>query len=100
VTRMRAKGTAESDMSSGSLFSTGYIAGGTIAGVVIAFLTFAPRIVSMMDLSTHLPAQWNGSIWPAAAAFGLLLVVLLLVGSGVFTSPPPVAEVVREKRKT
>ena len=52
-----------------------------------------------MDLNNHLPAQWNGSIWPAAAAFGLLLVVLLLVGSGVFTSPPPVAEVVREKRK-
>ncbi len=99
VTRMRAKGAAESEMSSGSLFSTGYIAGGTIAGVVIAFLTFAPRIVSLMDLNNHLPAQWNGSIWPAAAAFGLLLVVLLLVGSGVFTSPPPVAGVVREKRK-
>lgn len=100
VTRMRAKGTAESDMSSGSLFSTGYIAGGTIAGVVIAFLTFAPRIVSLMDLSNRLPAQWNGSIWPAAVAFGLLLVVLLLVGSGLFTSPPPVAEHVRENRKT
>ncbi len=30
----------ESEMSSGVLFSTGYIAGGTLAGVIIAFLSF------------------------------------------------------------
>jgi len=32
----------ESEMSSGVLFSTGYIAGGTIAGVLIACLVFSP----------------------------------------------------------
>ncbi len=34
----------ESDMSSGVLFSTGYIAGGAIAGVIVAFLSFSNTI--------------------------------------------------------
>ena len=33
----------ESETSSGSLLSTGYIAGGAIAGVLIAFLSFSER---------------------------------------------------------
>ena len=42
-TRKKGAGQAgelESEMSSGVLFSTGYIAGGTLAGVIIAFLSF------------------------------------------------------------
>jgi putative OPT family oligopeptide transporter len=43
LTRRKGAGEAselESEMSSGVLFSTGYIAGGTLAGVIIAFLSF------------------------------------------------------------
>ena len=37
----------ESEMSPGSLLSTGYIAGGTIAGVLIAFLNFSDTTVKL-----------------------------------------------------
>jgi putative OPT family oligopeptide transporter len=40
--RKNAASQLESEMSSGVLFSTGYIAGGTIAGVLIACLVFSP----------------------------------------------------------
>jgi putative OPT family oligopeptide transporter len=39
---------AESDMSPGVLLSTGYIAGGAIAGVLIAFLSFSNTIPDML----------------------------------------------------
>ncbi len=42
----------ESEMSPGSLLSTGYIAGGTIAGVLIAFLNFS-------DTTVHALARWQ-----------------------------------------
>jgi len=42
----------ESEMSPGSLLSTGYIAGGTIAGVLIAFLNFS-------DTTVHTLAVWQ-----------------------------------------
>ncbi|HEY4759137.1 MAG TPA: oligopeptide transporter, OPT family, partial [Thermoguttaceae bacterium] len=40
----------ESEMSPGVLFSTGYIAGGTIAGVIIAFFTISDTIPKMLSL--------------------------------------------------
>ena len=39
---------SESDMSPGVLLSTGYIAGGAIAGVVVAFLSFGDTIPKLM----------------------------------------------------
>src|SRR5260370_4569564 len=38
----------ESDMSPGVLLSTGYIAGGAIAGVLIAFLSFSDTIPDVL----------------------------------------------------
>ncbi len=52
---------SESDMSSGVLLSTGYIAGGAIGGVLIAFLSFSDTI------PRHL-AQWEYATTPAADA--------------------------------
>ena len=40
----------ESEMSSGVLFSTGYIAGGTLAGVIIAFFTFSPKLTENLSV--------------------------------------------------
>ena len=51
----------ESEMSSGSLLSTGYIAGGTIACVLIAFLNFNDSIVNSL-------AVWQYRATPVAAA--------------------------------
>jgi len=51
----------ESEMSPGSLLSTGYIAGGTIAGVLIAFLNFS-------DTTVHTLAVWQYRTTPVSAA--------------------------------
>jgi putative OPT family oligopeptide transporter len=51
----------ESEMSPGSLLSTGYIAGGTIACVLIAFLNFSDPLVNAL-------AVWQYRTTPAAAA--------------------------------
>ncbi len=51
----------ESEMSAGSLLSTGYIAGGTIACVLIAFLNFNDSIVNSL-------AVWQYRTTPVAAS--------------------------------
>jgi putative OPT family oligopeptide transporter len=59
-----AAGTApsetESDSSPGVLLSTGYIAGGAIAGVVVGFLSFSdtiPRVLAHWQYSTYASAE-------------------------------------------
>ena len=90
VDRMRRGANSEADTSPAVLLCSGYIAGGTIAGVVVAFLEFAPK--SVKELLNMSPAlnRWLGENYEhsdvgngvAVAAFGLLMVVLLLVGLG------------------
>jgi putative OPT family oligopeptide transporter len=86
----RATSETEADTSPGVLLSTGYIAGGTIAGVVIAFLSFpgADRVLKQLEdwaAVLNLP-QENG---PAMIAFGVLLLFLIVVGLGWLLRPPP-----------
>ena len=98
VDRVARRPAAESDMSPGTLLSTGYIAGGTIAGVVIAFLAFAPDAVNKaLDLSDNFGAGWAESNWPAVLAFAALVAVLLLVGMGKLlgTAAPPAEPTVK-----
>jgi putative OPT family oligopeptide transporter len=76
VDRITKRGSAESDMSPGTLLSTGYIAGGTIGGVVVAFMTFAPSLTARLDMS----ARVGDSQWPAALVFSALIVILIFVG--------------------
>jgi putative OPT family oligopeptide transporter len=59
-----ARPEVESEMSPGSLLSTGYIAGGTIACVVAAFLNFSDPIVNAMSAW-----QYRKLPVPAAAPF-------------------------------
>jgi putative OPT family oligopeptide transporter len=50
----------ESETSSGSLLATGYIAGGAIAGVLVAFLSFSdaiPRIMTVWQYRTYTVPQ-------------------------------------------
>jgi hypothetical protein len=80
--RIRRTPPAESDSSPAILLSSGYIAGGAIAGILIAVLAIAPGASTALDLSRRLPASWNESPWPALVAFGALTVMLFLVGTG------------------
>jgi putative OPT family oligopeptide transporter len=82
VDRIKKTPAAESDSSPAVLLSSGYIAGGTIAGTLIAFLAFIPGAIGLFDLSRFLPAGYNASPLPAVIAFGVLAIILILVGTG------------------
>ncbi len=88
--RLSQRKAEEAEMSPGVLLSSGYIAGGAIGGVIIAFFAFAPKNwVDLLDLSKHLPAWWNDSNWPSVVVFGGLAVLLLLVGWGKLLAGEP-----------
>jgi uncharacterized oligopeptide transporter (OPT) family protein len=95
VDRVRKLSDEESDSSPAVLLSSGLIAGGSIAGILIAVFVAArelgerPRqFVDQMDLSRHLPAGWAENPLHALAAFSVLIVILIAVGlSG--RQPPP-----------
>jgi hypothetical protein len=73
----------ESDSSPAVLLSSGYIAGGSIAGILIAIIAIIPGASKLLDLSSSLPKAWNDSPWPSLIAFGLMTLVLFLVGVGL-----------------
>jgi len=85
----------EGETSPGVLMSSGYIAGGSIAGVLIAFLSFAPdKFNSWLNLGSYSyfesplsEANWATSL----AAFGLLIVVLAMTGLLASFSDRPAA---------
>ena len=82
VDRIKRAEREESDSSPAVLLASGYIAGGAIAGIMVAILAILPGVATRLDLSRSLPAGWNDSPWPALAAFGAMAAVLLLVGTG------------------
>lgn len=72
----------ESDTSPAVLYSSGLIAGGAIAGILIAFLAAIEPLQNALDLGKYLPAAWNESNWPAIGMFALMALSLYLVGVG------------------
>ncbi|MEX0676423.1 MAG: oligopeptide transporter, OPT family [Pirellulales bacterium] len=73
----------DSDSSPAVLLSSGYIAGGAIAGVLIGFLAFKQSWLDALNLAPYLPAGWVASDWPALGTFAFLMFVLFLTGVGV-----------------
>lgn len=91
----RTKSASDDDSSPAVLLSSGYIAGGAIAAVLISFMNFRPDILKLIDFSESLPAEgkeslswfagwippwWFESSIPALTAFGVLGLVMLFVG--------------------
>ena len=79
---------AESDMSPGVLLSTGYIAGGAISTVLMTFVLLNKSWAEWLS-------QWgypdeSGSDWVSLGVFGVLGVILLLVGLGWILRSPSV----------
>jgi len=84
VDRIKRTRPEDSDSSPAVLLSSGYIAGGAIAGILIAMLALAPPgLAKAIDFSTPLGPGQEPSPWPSLFAFGLMIVVLLLCGLGV-----------------
>ena len=71
------------DSSPAILLASGYIAGGAIAGILVAVLAVAPRAAAWLDRSNRLASWWKESPWPALGSLGLMAAVLLLVGLGL-----------------
>ncbi len=67
---------SEDDSSPAVLLSSGYIAGGAIAAVLISFMNFKKEWLERIDLKNLTPTLDVVSLVP----FGILCVVLLLVG--------------------
>jgi putative OPT family oligopeptide transporter len=82
--KLKRSKAEDGDSSPGVLLGSGYIAGGSIAAVLVAFLEFAPKTLKSLSLESNLPAKLSGHDWPAFAAFGLLAFVLLIVGMEPF----------------
>ena len=74
---------ADSETSPGVLLSSGYIAGGSIAGVLIAFMSFSPWLSNLINFHGSLGDWWNERDWPALVAFGFLMLVMAMAGLGI-----------------
>jgi uncharacterized oligopeptide transporter (OPT) family protein len=78
---------AESETSPGVLLSSGYIAGGTLCGLIIAFFAFLPDAFnSAVNFGAFLPKEWQdeASTYMQVASlvtFAILAVVLVRVGT-------------------
>jgi OPT oligopeptide transporter protein len=89
--RAEVAAIARTESSPGVLMASGYIAGGSLAGVLIAFLQFAPKafLDEYLDYSKSVEGMWLNSPSAAIIFFGALIAVLAIVGSGkLFGSPP------------
>lgn len=80
IDKARKMSDEESDSSPAVLLSSGLIAGGSIAGILIAFLAVMPRLSKALDLSRFLPEALKESPLAAVAAFSVIIVILLMVG--------------------
>jgi putative OPT family oligopeptide transporter len=83
--KLRPAGSGgDGDSSPGVLLSSGYIAGASIMAVALALMQFSDELPKLIDFSGKIPTFWIDSNQPALAALGLLVIILLLVGSERF----------------
>jgi hypothetical protein len=84
----RQQSEAEAETAPGTLLSTGYIAGGAIGGVLIAFLNFSDRIPQVLG-TVGQRLGWAEGDGLALGTFAALAGFLLLVGFGRILALPP-----------
>jgi putative OPT family oligopeptide transporter len=84
--------TAEGDKSGGVLMASGYIAGGAIAGILIAFLAGVPSMagfnksIEAFGASNPLRSGPSADLW-SLIPFAILITVLYLTGREVLLRP-------------
>src|SRR5262249_1680889 len=86
--RLGRRTEAEGDKSPGGLLGSGYIAGASIALMIVAFLNFDQSIIDFLDLTKNesVPTMIKDKLekygdWLTLLAFGALAVVLLVIGA-------------------
>lgn len=94
---------AETETSPGVLLASGYIAGGTLCGLIVAFFNFSDTLVEAVNVGKKLfgevkgdkvewtPDEVAGAKVAALVAFGVLAAILVWVGSrkGEANGPEP-----------
>lgn len=75
-----ASATMEAETSPGMLLASGYIAGGTLAGVAIAFLEFWPWLKDKLNYHPQIVGTFVDSRWLPMSLFIVLIVILAIVG--------------------
>jgi len=96
--RGKSASEAETETSPGVLLSSGYIAGGTLIGLIIAFFAFLPDAFNKtLNLSRYLGEAWNAADAPdpkvaALVAFIVLVVLLLWLATRKEPSPEQAGE--------
>jgi uncharacterized oligopeptide transporter (OPT) family protein len=74
-----AAAIAEAETSPGTLLASGYIAGGTLAAVGIAFMEFSPALKNAINYQTNVQNTFMAKDWFPLFVFSILAVVLLIV---------------------
>ncbi|MDB5350040.1 MAG: hypothetical protein JWN86_1287 [Planctomycetota bacterium] len=83
VDRARRYSSEEAEMSSGTLMSTGLIAGGSLAGIIVALLVVFEKFGEKLDYSKMVPQELvirTLHIESPVIAFSVMAAILLLVG--------------------
>jgi uncharacterized oligopeptide transporter (OPT) family protein len=82
---------AETETSPGVLLSSGYIAGGTLCGLILAFFVFlGDKFNAALDLSPYFGSAWNAAESPypkVASLIAFLVLAAILFRVGVRKSP-------------
>jgi len=86
--RAEIEAIRKAETSPGVLLASGYIAGGSLAGVVAAFLEFAPTFKESINFETTIEPWGIQNDIIAVALFGVLIGFAILVGTGVLFKPP------------
>jgi len=99
--RAEIEAIRKSETSPGVLLASGYIAGGSLAGVAIAFLAFSEKLQARLLQVGDQFKTWsnqaiiekpfdvtNGDV-AALGVFALLIILLVVVGMGKVLAPPP-----------
>ncbi len=89
VDRIRKFTPEEADMSAGTMMSTGLIAGGSLAGIIIALLVVFEKLGQALDFSIQTPGSEPTYHLPVIWVFTGLSAALLLVA---LTGKRPVAD--------
>jgi putative OPT family oligopeptide transporter len=93
VDKLNPPKESDSESSPGVLLCSGYIAGGSLVGVLAAFLNFRDDWVEKLNMAPRLDKMFGAGFttaqWTTVTAFGIMMAVLFMVGiSGRYRKVP------------
>ena len=95
--KFKKRPEAEAETSPGVLLSSGYIAGGTIASVLTILSSSGPSSTRDAGGRQGTARGMEGEVWTSVVMFGLLMVLLLLIGTELIFKAPAEANAVPKK---